>query len=206
MHKYPSHNTSTRKKEMDLHSGSKDLTVPSIMFMRFLHGILLSSGKPLGRPPDSKFMGKISQIASPNLDPGGIGALEDKATVLGDLGKLKKEGDFLPLSSSPPFISGSALWEENNGRNGLPTHTFDIRYVKEESIKMTEIYVDASSMVSFLNSLDLYWKSQFLVDYFKDLYTCMILDDQLHEEGYLVHEGVIYNHGRIFLFRSSKLK
>ena len=34
----------------------------------------------------------------------------------------------------------------------------------------------------------------------------MILDDQLHEEGYLVHEGVIYHHGRIFLFRASKIK
>ena len=45
MHTYPSHNTSTQKAEMDLHIGSKDLTVPSIMFMRFLHGTLLSSGK-----------------------------------------------------------------------------------------------------------------------------------------------------------------
>ena len=44
------------------------------------------------------------------------------------------------------------------------------------------------------------------MDYSKDLHTCMILDDQLHEEGYLVHEGVIYHHGRIFLSRASKLK
>ena len=34
----------------------------------------------------------------------------------------------------------------------------------------------------------------------------MILDDQLHEEGYLVHEGVIYPHGRVLLSRASKLK
>ena len=45
-----------------------------------------------------------------------------------------------------------------------------------------------------------------LVDYSKDLYTCMILDDQLHEEGYSVQEGFIYYHGRIFLSRASKLK
>ena len=34
----------------------------------------------------------------------------------------------------------------------------------------------------------------------------MILYDQLHEEGYLVQEGFIYYHGRIFLSRASKLK
>lgn len=34
----------------------------------------------------------------------------------------------------------------------------------------------------------------------------MILDDQLHEEGYLVRDGVINYHGRIFLPRASKLK
>ena len=188
---------------MDLCSGSKDLTVPSIMFMRFLHGTLLSSGKPPGMPPDSDFVRKISQHAAPNLDPGGIGALEDKATVLRVLGKLKKEGDHLPLSSSPTLISGSALWEEKNGRNGLPTHTFDIGDVKEESNNMTDISVDVSPTLSLLSSLDLYWKSQLLVDYSKDLHTCMILDDQLHEEGYLVQGWAIYHHGRIFLSRYS---
>ena len=71
---------------------------------------------------------------------------------------------------------------------------------------MTNILVDRSSMLSLLGSVDLYWKSQLLVDYTKDLHTCMILDDQLHEEGYLFHEGVIYHHGRIFLSRASKLK
>ena len=34
----------------------------------------------------------------------------------------------------------------------------------------------------------------------------MILDDQIHEDGYLVKDGVIYYHGKIFLSRSSKLK
>ena len=71
---------------------------------------------------------------------------------------------------------------------------------------MTDISVDASSALSLLNSLDLYWKSRLLVDYSKDLHTCMILDDQLHEEGYLVQEEVIYHHGRVFLSRASKLK
>ena len=71
---------------MDLRSGSKDLTVPSLMFMRFLHGTFLSSGKPPGRPPDSDLVGNTSQLSAPNLDPGGIGEKEDKATVLGGLG------------------------------------------------------------------------------------------------------------------------
>ena len=70
----------------------------------------------------------------------------------------------------------------------------------------TKISVDTSSTLPLLGILDPYWKSQLLVDYSKDLHTCMILDDQLHEEGYLVQEGVIYHHGRIFLSRASKLK
>ena len=34
----------------------------------------------------------------------------------------------------------------------------------------------------------------------------MILDDMQQEEGYLVHGGVIYHHGRVFLARAYKLK
>ena len=34
----------------------------------------------------------------------------------------------------------------------------------------------------------------------------MMLDDELHEEGYLVHEGFIYHHGRVLLPRASKGK
>ena len=98
MHTYPSHNTSTQKTRMDLRSGSKDLTVPSLMFMRFLHGTILSSGKPHGRPLDSDLVGNTPQCAAPNSDPGGIGAKKEKATVLGGLGQLKKEGNLLPLS------------------------------------------------------------------------------------------------------------
>ena len=71
---------------------------------------------------------------------------------------------------------------------------------------MTDTLVDASSTLSLLSNVDLYWRSQLLVDYSKDLHTCMILDDQLHEEGYLVQGGVIYHHGRIFLSKASKLK
>ena len=96
--------------------------------------------------------------------------------------------------------------EEKKGRSDLPTHTFGMRDVKDERSNMTYIPLGASSALSLLGSLDLYWKSQLLVDYSKDLHTCMILDDHLHKEGYLVHEGVIYNHGRIFLSRASKLK
>ena len=66
--------------------------------------------------------------------------------------------------------------------------------------------IDASSTLSLLGSVDLYWKSQQLVDYFKDLYTYMMLDDQVHEEGDLIHKGVIYHHDRIFFPRASNLK
>ena len=59
---------------------------------------------------------------------------------------------------------------------------------------------------SNMGGINMDWKSQLLVDYSKDLHTCMILDDQLHDEGYLVQDGIIYDHGRIFLSRASKLK
>jgi len=70
---------------------------------------------------------------------------------------------------------------------------------------MTNVLYDRSSTLSLWRT-DPYWKSQLLVDYSKDLFTCMILDDQLLEEGYSVKDQVIYYHGRIFLSRSSKLK
>ena len=124
--------------------------------MRFLLGTLLSSGKPPGRPPNLDFVGTTSQRASPSLDPGGIGALEDKATALGVLGKLKREGDLLPLSSSPTLIYGSVLWEEKNGRNGLPIHIFGMGCVKEKRKNMTEIFADTPLALSLLSSLDLY--------------------------------------------------
>ena len=76
MHTYPSPRTSTQTIEMDLRSGSKDLTVPSLMFMRILQGTFLSSGKPPGRPLDSDLVGEASQSVAPNLDSRGIGAME----------------------------------------------------------------------------------------------------------------------------------
>ena len=82
MHTYPLHNSSTHITKMDLNSGRKDLTVPSIMFMRFLHGTLLSSGKPPGRPPDSVLVRDLSLLDAPKSDPRGMGELEDIATTL----------------------------------------------------------------------------------------------------------------------------
>ena len=71
---------------------------------------------------------------------------------------------------------------------------------------MTDISINTSSALSLLSSLDLYWKSRLLVDYSKNIHNFMILDDHLHEEGYLVQEEVIYHHGRIFFSRAFKLE
>ena len=57
-----------------------------------------------------------------------------------------------------------------------------------------------------LSNVDLYWKSQLLVEYSKYLHTGMILYGMHQEEGYLVQGGVIYYHGKVFLDRASKLK
>ena len=56
---------SIQKVEMDLHNGSRDLTVPSIMLMRLVHGTLLFSGKPPGRPPDLDLVRYVSQHDAP---------------------------------------------------------------------------------------------------------------------------------------------
>ena len=151
--------------EMDFHSGSRDLTVPSLMFMRMLQATFLSSGKPPRTPLDSDLVGEASQSTAPNLDPGGIGAMRDQVTALEGLGQLKNEGDLLPASLSPSLFSESALWEEKNGRISIPTHIFGMRNVKEEIRNMTDTPMDVSSALSLLNNVDLYWKSQLLVEY-----------------------------------------
>ena len=71
---------------------------------------------------------------------------------------------------------------------------------------MTSTPMDVSTALSLLSSVDLYWKYQLLVEYSKDLHTCMILDGMHQEEGYLVQGGFIYYHGKVFLARASKLK
>ena len=70
---------------------------------------------------------------------------------------------------------------------------------------MTDALYGISSMFS-LWRMDPYCKSQLLVHYSKDIFTCMIHDDELLEEGYSFRDEVIYYHGRIFLSRASKLK
>ena len=77
--------------------------------------------------------------------------------------------------------------------------------VKEEGSHMTGVLHKRSSALS-LWRIDPYWNSHLLVDYSKDIFTCMILDGQLHEEEYSVRDGVIFYHGRIFLSGTFELK
>ena len=104
MHTYPSPNVSTQTTEMDLRSGSKDLTVPSLMFMRMLQETFLPHGKPLGMSLDSDPVGKASQSVAPNIDQERLGAMREKAIV---------------------------PWEEGKGRINLPTNNFGMCNVKE---------------------------------------------------------------------------
>ena len=107
----------------------------------------------------------------------------------------------------PPYTFGMGdAKEEKKGGNDLPTYTFDMVNVKEKRSNMIDILVDTSSTLFLLGILDPYWKSQLLVEYSKDLHTCMVLDDLLHDESYSILDGVIYNHGRIFFSRASNLK
>ena len=135
-----------------------------------------------------------------------MGTLGELDTVLGVLGRLKERRRILSTSSLPTLISDSALWQKQQGKdNSLPTCIFGMGDVKEEENHMTYVPHDSSSAL-LLWKIDPYWNSQLLVEYSKDIFSCMILDDQLHEEGYSVRDGVIYYHGRIFSSRDSKLK
>ena len=69
------HEISTHETELNLRSGSRDMRIPYIMYMRMVHETSLSSGKPLGRPPDSYLMRDVSHLDSPFPDLGTIGAI-----------------------------------------------------------------------------------------------------------------------------------
>ena len=100
----------------------------------------------------------------------------------------------------------TVLWEEKNGRINIPTNQFGMCNFKNKIGNKTRTPMDVSTVLSLLSSLDLYWRSQLLVEYSKDLHTGMILDGMKQGGGYLVHEGVIYHLGKVFLSQASKLK
>ena len=61
---------------MDLHSGRRDLTTPSLMFMRMLQGTFLFNGKPPEMP--LIFVGESPQYTTPNSAQGRVGARRDQ--------------------------------------------------------------------------------------------------------------------------------
>ena len=126
----PALDVSTQTTEMDLHSGSKDLTVPSLMFVTMPQGTFLYHGNPPRIPSDLDLLGKFPQSATPNLDLGRIGEMRDQVTTLGGLGQPKNEADLLPASLSPSHFSESTMWEERNGRINIPTNHFGMCNVK----------------------------------------------------------------------------
>ena len=95
---------------------------------------------------------------------------------------LPWETNFQDLPSSLEHVHKQG---GQQGRTGnLPPYTFGMGNVKEENNNLTDISEDTLSTLSLLGTLDPYWKFQQLVEYSKDLHTCMVLDDWLHEESY----------------------
>ena len=84
-------------------------------------------------------------------------------------------------------------------------YEFGMGYVKEERNNMTGAPHDRSTSLSLL-SIDPYWRSQLLVEYSKDLFSCRVLDDQISDGRYAVIDGVIYFQCRVLLTRAYKLK
>ena len=139
-------------------------------------------------------MRDASHVEAPFIDFRGVETLGDSFTALRVLGRLKEGRTFLSTSFVLTLILDFALWQKQQGEDSnLPACIFGMGDVKEEDSHVTYVLCDRSSTLS-LWRIDPYWKSQLLVDYSKDIFTCMILDDQLHEEEYSVRDGVIYYH------------
>ena len=119
-------------------------------------------------------------------------------------GNLPREANFQGLPSSFEHVHEQGRQQARTGN--LPLCTFGMGYVKEKNHNVVDTSDDTLSALSLLSTLDPYSKSQLLVEYSKELHTCMILDDRLHEGSYSILDGVIYNHDRILLSISSKLK
>ena len=111
------------------------------------------------------------------------------------LSKLRKFwiGDSFPwktnLQKLQPLLEHGKLQKEQQRKNSsIQVCNFGMGDVKEGGNHMIYALYDRSSAVS-LWRIDPF---QLLVNYSKDIFTCMILDDQLLEEGYSVKDGVIY--------------
>ena len=147
-------------------------------------------------------MRDASHLEALLIDFRGVETLGELGKALGILGRLKERRGILSTLSLPTLISDSALWKKQHGKdNNPPNCIFGMGDVKEEDDHMTDVLHERSLVLS-LWRIDPYWNSQLLVEYSKDLFTCMILDDQLHEEGYSIRDGVIDYHSRIFLSRA----
>ena len=163
-----------------MRSEGKDKVFNSYMQFTLDIDVSLHGGIPPRRPPDQEMRRHVSHDDAPFIDPGGMGALGGRGTTLRVLGRLKEEGDILPTSSLPTLISNSAPRKEQHGKDrNLPIYDSGMGYVKEKGNHMTYFLCDRSSVLS-LWKIDPYWKSQLLVDYSKDIFTCMILDEYLH--------------------------
>ena len=97
-------------------------------------------------------------------------------------------GDSFPwktnLQKLQPLLEHEQLQEEKQREDSIISICeFAMGDVKEGGNHMIDDLHDRLSMLS-LWRIDPYWKSQLLVDYSKYIFTCMILDDQLLEEGY----------------------
>ena len=93
----------------------------------------------------------------------------------------------------------------NNGHGRNLEDEFGMRDVMGKDSIMWGASHFKSSALS-LRRIDLYWRSQLLVEYSKDLGACMILDDPEGDYRYIVDDGVIYSYGRVFLSRAFELK
>ena len=89
--------------------------------------------------------------------------------------------------------------------NQIQAYDFDIEYVKGKNNVVADALSRRPTTLSLM-SLDTDWRTQLLVEYSKDHFSCEVLDGQVTDDRYWVMDEVIYYRDRTFLTESSKLK
>ena len=93
----------------------EDLAVQLVMQMTLAHDKLIFRDIPPRRPSYQEFMGDFSQQVAPLIDPGGVRTLGELGTMQRVLGRIKEEGDILPISVLPTLTKYLALREDVSG-------------------------------------------------------------------------------------------
>ena len=82
---------------------------------------------------------------------------------------------------------------------------FDIEYVKGKNNVVADALSQKPTICS-LEQISTDWKTQLLVEYSKNMFSCEIMDGHIHNDRYRVVDDIIYYKDQIYRVLGSKLK